>query len=76
MHCHRSGTLDGAGVQKVYFLWVNRDQRAFEWFTELLADLNREDTGGFFDIRAVSDRSAPASFRRWLSADAPIWMPS
>lgn len=51
MHRHRSGTLDGAGVQKVYFLWVNRDQQAFEWFTELLADLNREDTGGFFDIR-------------------------
>lgn len=51
MQQHRAGTTSGLSVQKVYFLWVNRDQQAFEWFTELLADLRRNDSSDFFDIR-------------------------
>lgn len=37
--------------QRVHFVWLNRDQYAFEWFAELLEDLERRDRGGFFDLR-------------------------
>ncbi|MDY6784107.1 MAG: EF-hand domain-containing protein [Cyanobacteriota bacterium] len=42
-----SGTMR---LQKVYFYWLNREQRAFEWFIELLSEIEREDTRGLFDI--------------------------
>ncbi len=29
-------------LEKVYFVWVSRDQAAFEWFAELLAELEKE----------------------------------
>ena len=38
-------------LEKVHFFWVNRDQRAFEWFRELLASIERMDTGSLIDIR-------------------------
>jgi hypothetical protein len=31
-------------------LWLNRDQRSFEWFRDLLAELERRDTRGLLDI--------------------------
>ena len=39
---HQRG--DGTSqLEKVHFVWVNRDQYSFEWFTELLAQLEAED---------------------------------
>lgn len=38
-------------LERVHFIWVNRDQHAFEWFTELLAELERADTEQLLDIR-------------------------
>jgi predicted ferric reductase/Ca2+-binding EF-hand superfamily protein len=37
--------------QRVHFVWLNRDQYAFEWFADLLEDLERRDRRGFFDLR-------------------------
>jgi predicted ferric reductase/Ca2+-binding EF-hand superfamily protein len=37
-------------LEHVHFIWINRDQYSFEWFTELLASLERSDTDGMFDI--------------------------
>ncbi|MDY7013053.1 MAG: ferric reductase-like transmembrane domain-containing protein, partial [Cyanobacteriota bacterium] len=37
-------------LQKVYFYWLNREQKAFEWFIELLSEIEREDTRGLFEI--------------------------
>lgn len=39
------------GLERVHFVWINRDQHAFEWFTELLASLEREDHDNLLDIR-------------------------
>jgi predicted ferric reductase/Ca2+-binding EF-hand superfamily protein len=38
-------------LERVHFIWVNRDQHAFEWFTELLAALEHDDVDQLLDIR-------------------------
>ena len=35
----------------MHFIWVNRDQHAFEWFTELLAQLEDADVDSLLDIQ-------------------------
>lgn len=37
-------------LQKVHFVWMSGDQHAFEWFTELLAELEADDREGLFDF--------------------------
>jgi len=37
-------------IEKAYFFWLNRDQYSFEWFTQLLAEIERLDQRGFLDI--------------------------
>lgn len=37
-------------LERVHFVWVSRDQHAFEWFAELLASLEREDADQLLDI--------------------------
>lgn len=45
----RQGDRSSA-LERVHFIWVNRDQHAFEWFTELLAELEREDVDQLLNI--------------------------
>lgn len=40
----------GMRLQKVHFYWLNREQKAFEWFVELLSRIEAEDTNNLFDI--------------------------
>lgn len=40
----------GMRLQKVHFYWLNREQKAFEWFVELLSRIETEDTNNLFDI--------------------------
>lgn len=47
---HRRSAGGGDSVQKIHFVWLSRDQYAFEWFTELLSRLEAEDGGDLFDI--------------------------
>ncbi|MDB4996084.1 MAG: putative ferric reductase [Myxococcaceae bacterium] len=37
-------------LKKAHFFWLNRDQYSFEWFTALLADLERIDRKDLLDI--------------------------
>ncbi len=37
-------------LQRVYFYWINRDHRAFEWFTEMDGELKRADSADLFEI--------------------------
>ena len=39
-----------SNLQKVHFFWLNRDQYSFEWFSALLAELEKIDSGGLLDI--------------------------
>lgn len=38
-------------LERVHFVWINRDQFAFEWFTELLASLEADDRHALLDVR-------------------------
>ena len=48
LHRKQAGTLEG--LKKVHFFWINRGQRSFEWFLDLLSKIEAEDTDNFFDI--------------------------
>lgn len=39
LHRRRSADPGTDDLQKVYFIWLNRDQQAFEWFIHLMAEL-------------------------------------
>jgi predicted ferric reductase/Ca2+-binding EF-hand superfamily protein len=43
---------DAAGLEKIYFIWLNRDQKNFEWFIDLMQTLERDPaTTDVIDIR-------------------------
>jgi len=37
-------------IKKVYFYWISRDKNSFEWFNEILAALENENTNNFLEI--------------------------
>jgi ferredoxin-NADP reductase len=37
-------------LEKLHFVWLSSDQHAFEWFTELLSQLEADNADGLFDI--------------------------
>ena len=39
-----------AALEKAHFFWLNRDQYSFEWFRELLAELEAADRGALLDL--------------------------
>jgi predicted ferric reductase/Ca2+-binding EF-hand superfamily protein len=39
-----------SSLEKAYFFWLNRDQYSFEWFSELLAALERQDARGLLEF--------------------------
>ena len=39
---HRKGLLENRRLKKVDFIWVNRDQKNFEWFLNLLRQFEQE----------------------------------
>lgn len=48
---HRSkDKSSGMQLEKVHFYWLNRDQKSFEWFVELLSQIENDDTNHLFDI--------------------------
>ncbi|MBE9200763.1 MULTISPECIES: EF-hand domain-containing protein [unclassified Nodularia (in: cyanobacteria)] len=44
---HHSSNIN---LEKVHFFWLNREQKAFEWFVQLLSQIEVEDTKNLFDI--------------------------
>lgn len=50
MLLRRQSGRQGMQLERVHFIWINRDQHAFEWFTELLASLEQSDVDDMFDI--------------------------
>lgn len=39
-----------SNLQKVHFFWLNRDQYSFEWFSQLLAELEKIDLRGMLEV--------------------------
>jgi predicted ferric reductase/Ca2+-binding EF-hand superfamily protein len=44
-----------SALRRVHFFWLNRDQYSFEWFSELLARLERDDKESLFDFHMCMD---------------------
>lgn len=49
-HQLRNGQSSGV-LAHVHFYWIDRNQRRFEWFRDLLAGIERLDRGRKIDIR-------------------------
>lgn len=39
-----------SALEQVYFFWLNKDQYSFEWFADLLGDLEAKDRRGVLDL--------------------------
>jgi len=47
----RAGTTSAKSpIDKVYFYWICRDKNSFEWFSNMLAALERENVNNFLEI--------------------------
>lgn len=44
----RAAAPESLSLKHVHFIWMNRDQYAFEWFSEMLGGLEALDPGGTF----------------------------
>lgn len=73
MHRHRHGQAAALEVERVYFIWINRDQHAFEWFNEMMTELKKQDTGGFFDIRLFVTEKPPGELPPLTRCGRPDW---
>lgn len=52
LHRKRQGDESLVDLKKVYFVWLNRDQQAFEWFVDLMAELESDpETRDLIDTR-------------------------
>jgi predicted ferric reductase/Ca2+-binding EF-hand superfamily protein len=45
-------------LQKVYFYWLNRGRASFEWFTDMLAEIEEAGMGGFIELNVYLTDSA------------------
>lgn len=46
----RAGARRPAKLKRVHFFWLNRSQYSFEWFGELLTELERIDASALLDV--------------------------
>lgn len=49
LHRHQTEP-EKINLKKVYFYWINREQKAFEWFVDLLSNLEAQDIDHLLDI--------------------------
>jgi predicted ferric reductase len=48
LYRHQQG--EDLKLQKVYFFWLNRDRRSFEWFTDMLAEIEKAGMENFIEL--------------------------
>jgi dual oxidase len=49
-YIHQLRTNDRLRVKKLYFIWVCRTQRQFEWVIDVLREVEEADEGGILEI--------------------------
>ncbi len=59
-------------VKRVHFYWVNRDKESFEWFSDLLSELERNNVGNFLEINVyLTERvSKEADIRKLMNLES------
>jgi predicted ferric reductase/Ca2+-binding EF-hand superfamily protein len=60
----RDNKTHASSLEKVHFIWLNRDQYSFEWFRSLLSSLEQQDAAHLLDIHLcmTSARSGVTAF--------------
>lgn len=46
-------------LRRLHFVWISREQDSFEWFTQLLGELEASDDGGWLDIHIYFTAARP-----------------
>jgi NADPH oxidase 5 len=47
---YRKEQCEDLKLQKVYFFWLNRGRASFEWFTDMLTEIEEAGMGGFIEL--------------------------
>eukprot|EP00002_Diphylleia_rotans_P021803 TRINITY_DN4253_c0_g1_i6.p1 TRINITY_DN4253_c0_g1~~TRINITY_DN4253_c0_g1_i6.p1 ORF type:complete len:534 (-),score=105.83 TRINITY_DN4253_c0_g1_i6:1925-3526(-) len=47
---HKIKIIGNCPIKKVKFVWINRDKEAFEWFSDILNELEHENVNNFLEI--------------------------
>lgn len=50
LRLQRARGAAGFRLRRLHFVWISREQDSFEWFTQLLGELEAENTDGWLDI--------------------------
>jgi predicted ferric reductase len=50
LYRYRAGTTHAMALRQVHFYWLNKTQDSFEWFTDMLAELEQADREHLLDI--------------------------
>ena len=46
-------------LKRLHFVWISREQDSFEWFTQLLGELEADGAGGWLDIHIYFTAARP-----------------
>ncbi len=49
----------GLRLKRLHFVWISREQDSFEWFTQLLGELEASNTGRWLDIHIYFTAARP-----------------
>lgn len=49
-HCIQRAGASKPPIDKVYFYWICRDKNSFEWFSSMIAALERENVNNFLEV--------------------------
>ena len=71
LYRYHYGATDRMALRKIHFYWLNKTQASFEWFAQLLAELEQADRDHLLDINIymTSGRTDMASSTLTLAMD-------
>ncbi len=59
LRLQRVGGAAGFKLKRLHFVWISREQDAFEWFTQMLGELEADNTDGWLDIHIYFTAARP-----------------
>ena len=64
--------LLGRRIRQVHFFWVCRDRSSFEWFTQLLKELEEHNLGDYLSINIFLTGKAPDAATMMQPLDSDV----
>lgn len=59
LHAQRVRGAAGFNIKRLHFIWVSREQDSFEWFTQLLGELEAANADNWLDIHIYFSAARP-----------------